>query len=273
MRRSSVTLALLGVLGCEGGSADGGAPGAGSPAQAERGQFPQRRRPLAPELREVTRAVEEQRFEDGQELAQRFVDSHPDDGQAHFLLGMTYYWTGNFGAARPWLERALELEPDIHVIHDSLGYALFMLGDLGGARREYEAFLAVAPGEPKGHYGVGLIELEETQLAEAEARFRRAIELFDGLQRSDPRQVATRLPELAECHARLGEVHFAGEDFEAARAELALATTICPGNISAFYTLSVVHRRLGEEELADQAAARYESARQAILARQRLERE
>lgn len=221
----------------------------------------------------MTRAVEEQRYEDGQALARRYVDSHPSDGQAHFLLGMTYYWTGNFGAARHWLERALELEPDIHVIHDSLGYALFMLGDLAGARREYEAFLAAAPDEPKAHYELGLIELDETHLAEAEARFRRAIELFDALQRRDPAQAATRLPELAESHARLGEVLFARDGFEAARAELVLATTICPGNISAFYTLSVVQRRLGNDELADQAAERYESARQALLARQKVGRE
>jgi len=268
--RACVTLVLLGVLSCGGGSADGAASSAGSRAAES---VPQRRRPLAPELREVTRAVEEQRYEDAQRLARRFVDSHPEDGQAHFLLGMTHYWTGNFGAARPWLQRALELEPDLHVIHDSLGYTLFMLGDLGGARREYEAFLAAEPGEPKGHYGLGLIELDETRLAEAEARFRRAIELFDALQQSDPHQVAGRLPELAECHARLGEVHFAREEFEAARAELVLATTICPGNISAFYTLSVVQRRLGHDELADQAAERYESARQALLARQKVGRE
>lgn len=270
MTRACVTLALLGVLGCGGGSANGSAAGASSPSGH---QAAPRKRPLAPELRAVTRAVEEQRFEDAQALAQEYVDSHREDGQALFLLGMTHYWTGNFGAARPWLERALELEPEIHVIHDSLGWALFMLGDLGGARREYEAFLAADPDEPKGHYGLGLIELDETRLEEAEARFRRAIELFEDMQRRDPGQVAPRLPELAECHARLGEVHFAREEFEAARAELVLATTICPGNISAFYTLSVVQRRLGNDALADQAAERYESARQALLARQEVGRE
>lgn len=271
MSRAWGTLALLGVLSCGRGSADGGAPVANSRAPAEKAA--RLKRPLAPELREVTRAVEERRYEDGQALARRYVDAHPSDGQANFLLGMTHYWAGNFGAARAWLERALELEPETYVVHDPLGYALFMLGDLGGARREYEAFLTAEPGEPKGHYGLGLIELDETRLSEAEARFRRAIELFEALRRRDPGQVAARLPELAECHARLGEVHFARDELEAARAELVRATTICPGNISAFYTLSVVQRRLGNGEQADQAAQHYESARQALLAHQRSGRE
>jgi len=264
------------LLSCEERSGAGGDPGAGSgaaPVQVPGQARPDGRRPLAPELREVTRAVADQRFEAAQELARRYVASHPSDGQATFLLGMTHYWTGNYGAARPWLERALELEPDTYVIHDSLGYCLFMLGDLRGARREYEAFLSAVPLEPKAHYGLGLIELEETRLAEAEERFERAIELFDELNRSDPAQVAARQPEFAECHARLGEVHFARADYEAARAELSLATQICPGNISAFYTLSLVYRRLGEEELADQAADRYESAKQALIAGQKARRQ
>ena len=63
-------------------------------------------------------------------------------------------------------------------------------------------------------------------------------------------------------------VHFARGEYPAARAELLRATEISPGNISAFYTLSLVHRRLGEEALADQAAERYESARQALVAQQ-----
>lgn len=258
MRASSITLFLLGSLGCGQASTEG----AGS-----------RARQLAPELRGAARAIEEQRFEAGRELARSYLARHAEDAQAMFLLGLSHYWTGNYGAARPWLEQALEREPDIYVIHDYLGYSLLLLGELGAARREYEAFVESVPREPKGHYGLGLIDLEETRLDAAAEHFRRAIELHEELLRElgrgDARQVAARQPEFAECHARLGEVHFARGEYAAARAELLRATSLCPGNISAFYTLSLVHRRLGDETLADQAAERYESARQALLARQR----
>jgi len=251
-RRFSIALLLSSSIGC------GAEPAAPAPAVR-----------LAPELRGAAKAIEEKRYEAGRALAQAFLAAHPQDGQAQYFIGLSYYWTGNYGAARPWLERALERAPDLWFAHDFLGYSLFLLGELGAARREYEAYLAAAPGDPKGHYGLGLIDLDETNLDAAAERFRRAIELFEELARKDPAQAATRQPELAECHARLGEVHFARGEYEAARAELLRATEIAPGNISAFYTLSLVHRRLGEEALAARAAERYESARQALLAQQR----
>jgi Flp pilus assembly protein TadD len=259
--RSGLACALLGALGCSGGSTGEVVPKSAPLPAAARSP-----RPLAPELQAAVRAAKEQRFETAQQLAREYVDAHPSDGQANFLLGMTHYWTGNYGAARPWLEEALRLEPDTHVIHDSLGYCLFMLGDMAGARREYEAFRAAVPDDPKVHYGLGLLELEASRLEEAATLFRRAIALFEAL---DAEERAARQSELAECHARLGEVHFARGDYAAARTQLVHATTLYPGNISAFYTLSLVHRRLGEEALADQAAGRYESARRALVAGQK----
>src|SRR5262245_63313891 len=223
---------------------------------------------LATGLHAAARAIEEKRYEAGRELAQAYLAANPDDGQAQYFIGLSYYWTGNYGAARPWLERALEKAPELWFGHDYLGHSLFLLGELGAARREYEAYVAAAPADPKGYYGLGLIDLDETELDAAAGRFRRAIELFEELAKASPGQVAPRQPELAECHARLGEVFFARGELDAAKSELLRATEIAPGNISAFYTLSLVHRRLGEEALADQAAERYESARQALLAQQ-----
>lgn len=278
MRRAALALVLLCTLdslGCTGESADGPPSDASAPSAS--GDAPQRRM-LAPELRGAARAIEEQRFETARALAQAHLTTHPDDGQAMFLLGLSHYWTGNYGAARPWLEQALARDPSFNVIHDFLGYSLFLLGELGPARREYEAFLAAQPREPKGHYGLGLIDLEESDLDTAANRFRHAIELHEELGRSelgrnDPGQLAARAAEHAECHARLGEVHFARGEHEAARDALLRATALCPGNISAFYTLSLVQRRLGEDALADEAAAHFESARQALLARQRTRQE
>lgn len=273
MNRPALALLVLGSLGCTDETSEVARPGAPSARAAGSREAGPRTRPLAPELRLAARAIEEQRFETGRELAKAHLAAHPEDGQAMFILGMSHYWTGNYGAASPWLQQALAREPGLFVIHDFLGHSLFLLGELAGARREYEAFLDVVPDEPKGHYGLGLIELEETRLDAAAARFRRAIELHEELARRDPRQRDARAPEFAECHARLGEVHFARGEYEAARDELIRATTLCPGNISAFYTLSLVHRRLGAEEQADQAAERFESARQALLARQKARQE
>ena len=263
MRGPALALVLLGSIGC-GGAEDGARVAETGPASA-----PLFTRAFSPELRAAVRALEEKRYETGRELVEAYLAAHPEDAQATLLLGMSFYWTGNYGAARPLLAEVLEREPELHAAREAFAYSLLLLGELGPARREYERYAAAMPGDPKGHYGLGLIELEETRLDEAADRFRRAIALFAELAPRDPRQGAARAGEYAECHARLGEVHFARGELEAARAELLRATAISPGNISAFYTLGLVHRRLGEEELADQAAARYESARQALLAQQR----
>ena len=246
-------LVWIALVGCRDGSPEASTATAPQP------------RPLAPELRPAATALEQRRNVEARELARAFLATHPGDGQALFLVGMSYHGSGNYGAARPWLEQALEVDPGFWFAHAFLGEGLFLVGELEPARREYEAYLAAVPEDPKGHYAIGLIEFEETRLDAAAERFERAIDLFAALERRDPREAAARRPERAECHARLGEVHFARGEYEAARAELLRATEIAPENISAFYTLSLVHRRLGEEDLADRAAARYESARRALI--------
>jgi tetratricopeptide (TPR) repeat protein len=229
---------------------------------------PPKARPLARELSGAARAIEERRFAEGRALAEAHLAQHPEDGQAAFLIGLAHTYADNHGAARPWLERAREREPGLVAVHALLGACLFRLGELADARQSYATYVALVPDDPKGHYGVGLIELDETRLAEAAERFRRALALFDALERNAPREAAARRAERGECHARLGEVHFALGDLAAARGELERATTLAPENISAFYTLSLVYRRLGEEALAGAAAARYEAARQALVAGQ-----
>lgn len=257
--RWTCALLSLGALACGERSTT---PAPARPAPV--GELP-RARPLASELAPAARAIEERRFAEGRKLAEDFLARHPEDGQAPFLIGLSYYWSENFGAARAWLERAREREPGLHAVHELLGTSLFRLGELAAARRAFDTYLALAPGDPKGHYGLGLIELDETRLAAAAERFRTAIALFDAL----PAGLAeVRSAERGECHARLGEVHLARDELEAARAELERATTLAPGNISAFYTLSLVYRRLGQEELGERAAERYEAARQALLATQ-----
>jgi Flp pilus assembly protein TadD len=265
----SLLVPLLVLLGACG---DGEPAGTGSGVpQAAANRLPGVRAgaaPPSPELREVARALGERRWERARELAQAHLVKHPRDGYALFYLGMSHYRTDNFGAARFWLEQALAAAPEIEILHDYLGYCLFMLGELDGARRHFTTYAALYPQEPRAEYVLGLIELEESRLDAAAERFRRALALFAELGRSDPRAFAGRQPELAECHARLADVHFAREEYAAARDELVTATTLCPANISAFFTLSQVYRRLGEERLADETSARYEAARRALVAGQ-----
>ncbi|HEX6886449.1 MAG TPA: tetratricopeptide repeat protein, partial [Planctomycetota bacterium] len=160
---------------------------------------PPKARPLARELASAARAIEERRFAEGRALAEAHLAQHPEDGQAAFLIGLAHTYADNHGAARPWLERAREREPGLVAVHALLGACLFRLGELAAARESYSTYLALAPGDPKGHYGLGLIDLDETKLAAAAERFRQALALFAAIERADPAQASARRAERAEC--------------------------------------------------------------------------
>jgi tetratricopeptide (TPR) repeat protein len=221
--------------------------------------------PLPPPLVEVLRLNGLGRFEEARALARRYTEANPADGRGPLMIAMTYHQAGNHQPAVPHFERALELSPDYYLTRRCFGVCLFMLGDLAGARHQYQVLLAADPEEPEAHYGIGTVDLEEGHLAEAEARFRRAIELYGVMRQADPRRFLARRSDLARAHARLADVHFARGEYEAARDALLASTTIEPGHISAFYALSLVYRRLGEDALADQALQRYESVKATML--------
>jgi tetratricopeptide (TPR) repeat protein len=220
--------------------------------------------PLPPPLLEVLRLEGMGRAADARDLARRYVAANPGDGRGYLMVGITHLRAGNYEPAVEQFHRALELAPEYHLTQRYLGEGLFLLGDLSGARVAYAALVAADPHEPEGEYGLGVVEFEQGRLAEAEAHLGRAVALFDAMRRSAPRRFAARGPDLARCHARLADVAMARQDYAAARQALLRATAIEPRNISAFYTLSVVHRRLGEEELAEQALQRYLAGRAAV---------
>jgi tetratricopeptide (TPR) repeat protein len=249
-RRSVLALALL-IQAC----------GSGAPAPTA-----PRRPALAPELRPAAQAIEARRFEEGRRVAEQYLAAHPGDAQASFLIGLSFAYADNHGAARPFLEAAVARAPEFDLAWEPLAKTRFLLGDLAGAREAYTELTRRVPGDPKGAHGLGLVELEESRSEEAEAHFRAALALFDALERDDPRQAIGRAGERSESHARLGDVLFAREDLAGARREFLRAIELSAGNLSALYTSSLVHRRLGEEELAEEAADRYERARRALLA-------
>ncbi len=218
--------------------------------------------PLPAALRSAYRDLSAGQFERGRSAAQAYLALHPGDAQANLMIGLSFFKADNHGAARPYFEAALEADPEYYITYDYLAEACFLLGELEAARAHYHSFRSFVPGEPRTYVRLGVIELEQSRPELAAAYFREALSLFDALQHSDPRSYGRQQPELASAHARMGELHFAAGEYELARTELEQATGIWPGNISAFYTLSQVYRRLGEDELADGAARHYESERQ-----------
>ena len=136
-------------------------------------------------------------------MAQSYVRKHPLDGRGHLTMGYAYHSQGNYRPALPYFEKALELSPEYYLTHHFLGESLFLLGEMEASRAQHEAHLAADPTEPSALYGIGLVDLEESRLDAAEARFRDALALYDAMKKTNRRLYDSKKVGLARCHARL----------------------------------------------------------------------
>ncbi len=205
--------------------------------------------PLGPRLVAMATLISRQQTDVARDRLQQYLQEHPDDGQAAFLLGLTYHREKRYTLARPWFESAAGLAPDYHPIHHFHGWCLYYLGDMPGARAAFERHLGLMPGEGDSHFGLGLIAVDDDRLDDARRRFLKAIELQEG----NPK----RQRDVSKAHARLADVHIRRGESQQARAELQRATELWPQHYAAFYKLSRVLNRLGESESADEALRLY----------------
>jgi predicted Zn-dependent protease len=149
------------------------------------------RQPTSLELARVQLLVRAH-LETAKDLAESYwkqVAVHPEDARGRYLLGLAYFETGSFGAARDtfesvpqstvgevfrelgrtWLRlrqlekarellsRAAEIGPDDPLAHHELAKTLEALNDGEGAMREYERALQLAPDLEEAHYNLGIL--------------------------------------------------------------------------------------------------------------------
>ncbi len=200
---------------------------------------------LSPELTAAARLIADGKTDQARTRLEAHLAEHPDDGQAAFLLGLTYHRQKRYTRARPWFESAVRLAPDYHTVHHFHGWCLYYLGDMPGARAAFNRHIEAVPGEGDSHFALGLIAFNDDRLDDAQRRFARAIDL----QRNKP----GRRGDVAKAHARLADVHIRRDELEQAKTQLLLATSLWPQHYAAFYKLSRVLNRLGEPEAADEA--------------------
>ena len=240
-------LVLVAVLaaaagGC-GDESAAGRPGAQTPAEPA-GQ-PATPDSLSPELSWAARLIADGKTDQARTRLEAHVAEHPDDGQAAFLLGLTYHREKRYTLARPWFESAVRLAPEYHTVHHFHGWCLYYLGDMPGARAAFNRHVEAVPGEGDSHFALGLIAFNDDRLDDAHRRFTAAIEL----QRDRP----GRQRDVSKARARLADVYIRRDQLGQAKTQLVLATVLWPQHYAAFYKLSRVLNRLGEDEAADEA--------------------
>jgi tetratricopeptide (TPR) repeat protein len=196
------------------------------------------------------------RNEEARELLARVIDEYPDCAQAVFFTGVSYQRQKDYERARAHLERVIELDvpfPSDETTYYFYGWSLYWLGELDAARAAFETHREGVPTEADTHFALGLIAFDEDKLDEAEADFKKAIELHDRMATEDPARYRQRLASVAKCHGRLADVYSRRGDLEEAKAELERAIELWPAHHQTYYKLYRVLLRLGEDEQAERA--------------------
>lgn len=164
-----------------------------------------------------------------------------------FLFGLTYHREQRYGSARGYFEKAISADPGFPTAHYFHGWATYYLGDLEASRKSFLSFLQMNPNESDTYFGLGLIDLDEDELASAEKNFRKAIDIENAAgPKSDARTIA-------KSHARLAEVYERQDRLHEAKDELVQATQTYPDLYEAYYKLYRVLIRLGDTQAAKDA--------------------
>jgi tetratricopeptide (TPR) repeat protein len=122
--------------------------------------------------------LREGQLDDALPWMKRAIELEPTDANFHDLLGELYMEREQFDEAVASYQRALEVATEERFLtHLSLGWALQEDGRIGAAWDEFCVAQRLQPAAPVVHNYLGGVHEEKGNLAEAEAAYRKALEL------------------------------------------------------------------------------------------------
>jgi tetratricopeptide (TPR) repeat protein len=225
--------------------------------------------------------VIERNLEKTAALHRAFLALHPDSAGAHNNLGRVYMQMRRFDAAIAEFEEAIRLEPSVLLPYSSLSSIyLYQTGNLDAAIAVSERQLAHDDRSAAAHFQIGSAYLGKNDLQQAEAKFRRSLDLDPGivfnwysfghtlrLQRryEEARRTHAHILELApeemSAHYEVGAVSQLMGDEAAARRSLRTVITSSeqalranPNDIQRRLELAAAHARLGNKRQAETIA-------------------
>ncbi|MEO8459187.1 MAG: tetratricopeptide repeat protein, partial [Dokdonella sp.] len=115
------------------------------------------------------------RLDDAEQGYRAHLLEHPDDAEAHHLLGQLRHQRGEFVEAEQLVQRAHELGPDQPLILLTLGAFRSQQDDLAAARGYYQQALVLNPNLAAAHAALGHVLLAEGNGETAEQHFHMAL--------------------------------------------------------------------------------------------------
>ena len=182
-----LALAAAAITGC-GGSENEPAPPAANPASTEPGgsAATSDTLPTAPpatppetlrtELAPFFDLIREGRTGPARVRVRKHLNLHPEDGQAHFLFGLSYHREKQYVEAEPYFADGRRFSPAFPPVHYFSGWCAYYRGALDDARAHFERYLELLPDVSDAWFGLGVIAYDQDRGADADAAFARALE-------------------------------------------------------------------------------------------------
>ncbi|MEE2907897.1 MAG: tetratricopeptide repeat protein [Planctomycetota bacterium] len=187
----------------------------------------------------------------------QWLNEHPEDPRAEFLMGLSHHRDRRYARALTWFQDAIQHEPVYPPAWHFLGWAHYYLGNAQSARHAFEEHLVMDPSEGDSHFALGLQDLEAWQLDEAEQNFRKAIQLQSALP--------NRVKGVSKATARLSEVIETRDgNIDEAITLLKESVRLYPDHYEAWYRLSQLLQQQGRVEEAEDAQRSFLEARERV---------
>ncbi len=191
--------------------------------------------------------IEADEYTTAQAQLEALVAEDPQNAEAQFLLGLSYFNLGKPEKAREAFNRALELDPErAGAVHHNLGALAYEMGELQKAEEEFKAALTAEPDDPDTHYQLGATYLRRAlpaqagppdaeQLGKAQDQFEKALELA---------------PEKPEALVGLGNTYLLQSQFDAAIEVLEQAVALETEMPEALFALGRAYAQAGQRDKA-----------------------
>jgi Tfp pilus assembly protein PilF len=202
------------------------------------------------------RLIETKHYAEARARLKPILEIYHDWPRANLIYALAFHKDGLYGEAKPYFENALRLDPQELAVLPFLGWCLYYLGDLEGSRDRFDTYLRIVnPNYSDAHFALGLIAYDRDDIEAARSRFETAI----GIAAAEK-----DAPVEGKARARLADVLIRTGDLPRAREELEKALQLRPDAYAAWFKLSRVRQRLGDEKGAEEARRMHDEVRERV---------
>jgi len=178
------------------------------------------------------------------------IAANPEDAEAYFMLGLTYFNLQAYDEAREAFAQSMALDPERSAaVHHNLGVLAYQIGDMETAVAEFETALEADPNDPDSHYQLGAAYLQMASSTQDASLWAKAEAEFE--------QVLTLDPKKPEALVGLGTLYAGQGKFVEAIPLLEQAVDENPEMREALFALGLSYKENAQDDLAKAALEKF----------------